>query len=203
MFFLRKRAALNLVDPKFRRSYRQYLFQASLATVSMIAILLFVDSLSTAAIAAGLGSSRVGIFINSTGATSRVHSVAGGHTLALLLGSISSFISFAGSIESFIADHSGSPAVVMGIFVGLLILAMAVTATERPPAAGIAIGMFSHEWTLEVFEAILGNIVLLGVNKLVFECISAVSCNFGFLVDHEGTPEYNLARPAASQFGVR
>jgi hypothetical protein len=44
---------------------------------------------------------------------------------------------------------------------------MAVTDTEHPPAAGIAIGMSSREWTPEVFGAILGALVLLGVIKLV------------------------------------
>jgi CBS-domain-containing membrane protein len=156
-----------LLDPKFRRSYGQYLFQAVLATTAMAVILLFVDSLSSAAIAAGLGSSVVGIFINPTGATARLRAVVGGHTMALLLGSVFSFILFAGSIETFVADHSQFHVVMMALSVGLLILVMAITDTEHPPAAGIAIGMASREWTPEVFGAILGALVLLGVIKLV------------------------------------
>ena len=156
-----------LLDPKFRRQYKRYIFQALLATVAMAVILLFVDSLSSAAIAAGLGSSVVGIFINPTGATLRLRAVVGGHTMALLLGSVFSFILFAGSIEGFIADHSQFHALMMALSVGLLIPVMAVTDTEHPPAAGIAIGMASREWTPEVFGGILGALVLLGVIKLV------------------------------------
>ena len=156
-----------LLDPKFRQNYRRYFFQAALATVAMAAILLFVDSLSNAAIAAGLGSSVVGIFINPSGATARIRAVVGGHTIALLLGSVFSFILFAGSIETFTADHTEFQALMMALSVGLLILVMAITDTEPPPAAGIAIGMSSREWTFEVVAAILGAVVLLGVIKLV------------------------------------
>jgi len=164
---LRSEGSPYLLDPKFQRNYRQYIFQALLATAAMAAMLLFVDSLSTAAIAAGLGSSVVGIFINPTGATARLRAVVGGQTMALLLGSVFSFILFAGSIETFTADHSQFHALMMAVSVGLLILVMAVTDTEHPPAAGIVIGMSSREWTPEVFGAILGAVVLLGVIKLV------------------------------------
>jgi len=123
--------------------------------------------LSTAAIAAGLGSSVVGIFINPSGKTARLRAVVGGHTMALLLGSILSFILFAGSIESFIADHGTYLDLAMAFSVGLLIIVMAVTDTEHPPAAGIAIGMTGREWTPEVFGAILGALALLAVIKLV------------------------------------
>ena len=156
-----------LLDPKFHQNYRRYFFQAALATVAMAAILLFVDSLSSAAIAAGLGSSVVGIFINPSGATARIRAVVGGQTIALLLGSVFSFILFAGSIETFTADHTEFQALMMALSVGLLILVMAITDTEHPPAAGIAIGMASREWTFEVVAAILGAVVLLGVIKLV------------------------------------
>ena len=164
---LRDEGSPFLLDPKFRRHYRQYIFQALLATVAMAVILLFVDSLSTAAIAAGLGSSVVGIFINPTGATARLRAVVGGHTMALLIGSAFSFVLFTGGAESFFTDNTQYLDLAMALSVGLLILVMAVTDTEHPPAAGIVIGMTSREWTPEVFGAILGALALLGVIKLV------------------------------------
>ena len=165
---LRDEGSPFLLDPKFRRHYRQYIFQALLATVAMAVILLFVDSLSTAAIAAGLGSSVVGIFINPTGATARLRAVIGGHTMGLLIGSAFSFVLFTGGAESFFTDNTQYLDLAMALSVGLLILVMAVTDTEHPPAAGIVIGMTSREWTPEVFGAILGALALLGVIKLVF-----------------------------------
>lgn len=164
---LREESSPHLLDPKFRRHYRRYIFQALLATATMTVVLLFVDSLSTAAIAAGLGSSVVGIYINPSGATARVRAVIGGHTMALIIGSALSFILFSGSMESFTLSHTEFHTLVMAVSVGLLILVMAVTDTEHPPAAGIAIGMTSREWTPEVFWAILGALVLLGAIKLI------------------------------------
>ncbi|MCH8893817.1 MAG: HPP family protein [Chloroflexi bacterium] len=164
---LRNEGSPYLLDPKFRRHYRRYIYQALLATGAMACILLFVDSLSTAAIAAGLGSSVVGIFINPSGTTARLRAMVGGHTMALLLGSGFSLILFTGSIETFIATHGQFLDLAMAFSVGLLILVMAVTDTEHPPAAGIVIGMSSREWTPEVFGAILGALMLLAVIKLV------------------------------------
>jgi CBS-domain-containing membrane protein len=164
---LRQESSPHLFDPKFRRHYRQYIFQAVLATVTMVIVLLFVDSLATAAIAAGLGSSVIGIFINPSGPTARLRAVVGGHTMALLIGSALSLILFSSSMESFTVSHTEFHTLIMAISVGLLMLVMAVTDTEHPPAAGIAIGMTSREWTPEVFGAILGALVVLAVIKIV------------------------------------
>ena len=133
-----------LLDPKFRHRYKQYFLQAFLAFAAMAIILLLVESLSSAAIAAGLGSSVVGIFINPNGATARLRAMVVGHTRALLLGSVFSFILFAGSIETFTVDPSQVHALIMALSVGLLVLVMVITDTEHPTAASI-IGMASRE----------------------------------------------------------
>ncbi|MQG41680.1 MAG: HPP family protein [SAR202 cluster bacterium] len=143
--FLNEEVSPYLLDPKFRHRYEQCFLRAFLAFVAVAIILLFVESPSSAAIAAGLGSSVVGIFINPNGATARLRAMVGGHTMALLLGSVFSFILFAGSIETFTVDHSQFHALIMALSVGLLFLVMAITDTDHPPAGGIAIGMASRE----------------------------------------------------------
>jgi len=143
--FLNEEVSPYLLDPKFRHRYTQYFLQAFLAFVAMAIILLFVESLSSAAIAVGLGSSVVGIFINPNEATARLRAMVGGHTMALLLGSVFSFILFARPIETFTVDHSQFHALIMALSVGLLFLVMAITDTDHPPAGGIAIGMASRE----------------------------------------------------------
>ena len=74
-------------DPGFVSYPWSFVFQAVLATVVMLVILAFVNSLSSAAIAAGLASSVVGIFTGPNNRTARIRSVVGGHGVALLLGS--------------------------------------------------------------------------------------------------------------------
>ena len=55
----------------------------------------------------------------------------------------------------------------MAFAVGLLILVMATTDTEHPPAPALPSRWPAGEWTPEVFGGILGSIVLMGVIKLV------------------------------------
>ncbi len=134
-----------LLNPKFRHRYKQYFLQTFLVFVAIATILPFVKSLSSAAIAAGLGSSVVSIFINPNGTTARLRAMVGGHTMALLLGSVFSFILFAGSIETFTVDHNQFHALIMALSVGLLFLVMTIADTDHPSAGGIAIGMAIRE----------------------------------------------------------
>jgi len=51
--------------------------------------------------------------------------------------------------------------------VGLLIIMMAVTDTEHPPAAGTVLGMSTCTWNPEIFAVIVGAVLLLAVIKRV------------------------------------
>jgi len=74
---------VEIIDPRFLRHSHIYLSQAFLATLT---ILLFVDSLADATLAAALGSSIVILFVHPSASAARARSVIGGHTLALLIG---------------------------------------------------------------------------------------------------------------------
>ena len=138
-----------------------------MATLALLAVLLFADSLSNAAIAAGLASSVVIIFINPSNRTARIRSVVGGHGVALAVGSIFAVILFAGPVEGFLDTASWLRVFSYALVVGLGLLVMAVTNTEHPPAAGIAIGMTSREFDWAVFGSIIGAVIVLAVLKLV------------------------------------
>ena len=129
----RDRQQVGLARPRFARHPWAFAFQAVLATVVMLAILAFVNSLSSAAIAAGLASSVVGIFIGPSNRTASVRSVVGGHALALLLGTLFSVILFLGPVEGFLTDRTLMHNVSLALAVGLAMLFMAFTNTEHPP----------------------------------------------------------------------
>ncbi len=154
------------LDPGFAHYPARFVAQAGIAAAVMLVMLLFVDSLSNAALAAGLASSVVGIFINPSNRTARIRSVVGGHGLALALGSLFSFFLFFGPVESFMADAEYLRNFSYAIAVGLSILLMAVTNAEHPPAAGTAIGMASREFDLLIFFSIIGAVMMLAVIKL-------------------------------------
>ena len=70
----------------------------------MLAILVFVDSLSDAALAAGLGSSVVIVFIYPSSHAAQARSLIGGHGLAMLVGSALSLVLFAAPVADFLED---------------------------------------------------------------------------------------------------
>ena len=153
-------------DPGFVSAPLRFGLQTVLATLVMLAILTFVDSLSTAAIAAGLASSVVGIFIGPSNRTARVRSVVGGHIVALALGSIFSVFLFLGPTDMLLIDHVHLRNIVYALAVGGAMLLMAITNTEHPPAAGTALGMASREFDILIFLSIIGAVMMLGVIKL-------------------------------------
>ena len=51
--------------------------------------------------------------------------------------------------------------------VGVLVIMMAVTDTEHPPAAGTVLGMSTRTWDSEIFAVIVGAVLLLAVIKRV------------------------------------
>ena len=154
-------------DPGFVSAPLRFGLQTLLATLVMLAILTFVDSLSTAAIAAGLASSVVGIFIAPSNSTARIRSVAGGHGVALVLGSMFSAILFLAPVEIFLQDRSVVLHLSLALAVGGSMLLMAITNTEHPPAAGTALGMASREFDVLIFFSIIGAVGLLAILKLV------------------------------------
>ena len=153
-------------DPGFVSAPLRFGLQAGMATLAMLAILTFVDSLSTAAIAAGLASSVVGIFIAPSNSTARIRSVVGGHGVALILGSLFSVILFLGPVEVFWGEERIFLHLSLAVAVGLSMLLMAITNTEHPPAAGPALGMASREFDTLIFFSIIGAVALLAVMKL-------------------------------------
>ena len=153
-------------DPGFARFPWVFVFQAALATVVMLAILTFVQSLSSAAIAAGLASSVVGIFIAPSNQTARIRSVVGGHGVALALGSLFSALLFFGPVQSFLLETELLLNLGYATAVGAAMLLMAITNSEHPPAAGTALGMASREFDILIFLSIIGAVALLAVMKL-------------------------------------
>lgn len=153
-------------DPGFAKYPWAFAFQAGLATMVMLAILTFVDSLSSAAIAAGLASSVVGTFIGPNNRTASIRSVMGGHGVALLLGMVFSLILFFGPVDTFLSDAGVLRNFSYAFAVGAAMLLMAITNTEHPPAAGTALGMASREFDILIFLSIIGAVALLAVMKL-------------------------------------
>ena len=153
-------------DPGFVAQPTRFVVQAGLAALVMLVALIFVDSLSNAAIAAGLASSVVIIFINPSNRTARIRAVVGGHGLALVLGSAFSFFLFFTPVAAFLEGTDVFRNLAYACVVGLSVLLMAITNAEHPPAAATAIGMASREWEAAIFGSIIGAVLMLALIKL-------------------------------------
>lgn len=160
---------VELIDPRFRRYSHSYLVQAFLATMTMLVILLFVDSLADAALAAGLGSSVVILFVHPSASAAKARSVIGGHTLALLVGVGCSLLIFDSSLGEFIAQNRLFSDSALAIAVGLVILIMAVTNTEHPPAAATVLGIAIQPLDPLRVAVFISAIILLALIHFLFK----------------------------------
>ncbi len=156
---------VQLLDPQFRRSRKNYLIQVGLATAALFAILLLVDSLSDAALAVGLGSSAIIIFLSPSYRSASPRALVGGHFLGVIIGLACSLLLFSTPLDDSIT--STLRAVILAVSLGLLMLAMSTTDTEHPPAAGTVLGIAIKPWDPVTLYIIIGAVLLLACIKFL------------------------------------
>ena len=158
---------VQLLDPQFHRSRKNYLVQVGLATAALFAILLLVDSLSDAALAVGLGSSAIIIFLSPSYRSASLRGLVGGHTLGVLIGLACSLLLFSTALEDPAADSTVLRAAILAASLGLLMLLMSTTDTEHPPAAGTVLGIAVKPWDPVTLSIIVGAVLLLALIKFL------------------------------------
>ena len=119
--------------------------------------------------AAGLGASVAIVFIHSASPASRYRSLIGGHTLGLVLGTTSSLFLFDSPLSSYLGGTVWLFDVVLALSVGLMVLLMAVTNTEHPPAVGTLLGVAIQPWRWETAGVLIGAVLLLSAIRFVFQ----------------------------------
>ena len=133
----------------------------------MFAILLLVDSFSDAAVAAGLGASVFIIFVHPTSKSAAPRALLGGHFLALLVGSVFSLVLFASPVSAILEGVGALRDLALAASVGAMIVLMAITDTEHPPAAGTVLGMSTRVFDPSIFAVIVVAVIVLAVIKRV------------------------------------
>jgi CBS-domain-containing membrane protein len=151
-------SSFTILDPKFKRLFKRYVFQVSLATGALIAVLLAEQRMSGAAAAqavlvAAIASTAFVLFITPHTASAGLRASLGGHAWALLIASVLALLAGTDVGTEWITDVPSLFAVYTAVGVGLCMLAMAATNTEHPPAAGTALGVVAHgfDWELIIF----------------------------------------------------
>ena len=157
---------MKLFDQKLRYRLWRYVFQSFLATMSILAILLFLDILNQTAIIASLGATAFIVFTAPKSYSSEVRPLIGGYFFGILSGILCHYLAL------LYCNHFAALEILYVVFgslaVGISVLLMVVTDTEHPPASGIALGLVINQWSyLTIVFVVSGVLVLFFVKKLL------------------------------------
>jgi CBS-domain-containing membrane protein len=156
----------HIVNANLKGHWIRYIVQSIVAMVTMLIILLFVDSVANAALIAGLGSTVVTAFLHPTAPSARLRAIIGGHFCGLVTGSVLAFLLI--NLAIFGEPGQYLSLLSMAVSVGFVILLMGLTDTEHPPAAGIAIGMAGRSWEIQTFLIIIIAVLILALIRVMF-----------------------------------
>ena len=134
------------LDTKFKTHYVQYIFQCILATLTILAILIFLDVVTEAALITALGASAFITFTTPHQYSSDPRRLLGGYLVGLAVGFCLFLIAHNSTITVMLTHNTTSLVLFGSIAVGISIFIMSITNTEHAPAAGIALGLVINNW---------------------------------------------------------
>lgn len=156
------------IDKKFRKNSLKYIFQCFLATLTILAVLIFLDVLNEAALITALGASAFIVFTMPTQYSSDPRRLIGGYIVGLFVGFIFYFISQLQIKDMFDFSETTILVIFGAIAVGFSIFIMALTNTEHAPSAGIALGLVINKWDyLTIIFIVIAILWLAGIRFLL------------------------------------
>jgi CBS-domain-containing membrane protein len=154
----------HLIDPKFARNQRRYIYQCCAVSLTMIVVLLLLDMAYQAVLIAALGSSSMAAFSAPNMRASRPRCLIGGYLAGVFIGcSISLLVDAIAGLNMF--DAHLVRILAGAVATGLAMFVMVVTDTEHPPAAALALGFVLNEWNLITIFAVMSGITIIVLIK--------------------------------------
>ena len=151
----------HLIDRRFRRHWRNYIFQCGLSALTLLIVLLVVDVVLQAAIVVAIASTAFVVFVAPHSAASSPRRVIGGHVVAVIVGTAFSLLYLVpGFGEEVLRSHLVIDVIAV-LSVGLGILLMVLTNTEHPPAAATALGLVVGGWAPSAILFVLVGVLIL------------------------------------------
>ncbi len=158
--------SIDLFDKRFSQNKLRYVLQCLLATVSAMAILVVLNTVTNAVIMASLGASCFIAFCIPHSRASRPRFLIGGYIVGIATGTLCYWLA---TVLFPFDPQTGccvwSKVVFGGLAVGLAMFVMVITNTEHPPAASLALGFVLGPWQLWTVVVALVEIILLCVLK--------------------------------------
>ena len=157
-----------IFDKKFKKNRLKYIFQCFLATLTIFAVLIFLDVLNEAALITALGASAFIVFTMPTQYSSDPRRLIGGYIVGLIVGFIFFLLSISTSSNQIFENEITLLIIFGAISVGFAVFIMAVTNTEHAPAAGIALGLVINKWDyLTIIFIIIAILWLAGIRIIL------------------------------------
>lgn len=153
------RIMLRAIDQQFAPHWMNYIFQG-LSAVGCVFIVLVSLRGQNLLVTASLAATAFTIFVMPRSITASARNVIGGHVIGILFGLLFSLFS---PENIFMQDF------LYALLIGCVLLVMAVTNTEHPPAAGSALGVAMsspNNYQLEI-GIILGVLLLALMHRVL------------------------------------
>jgi len=160
---------MQIIDDKVRTHLGNYIFQCFLATLTLLAVLIFLNVLTETAIIAALGASAFIVFTMPNMYSSDPRRLVGGYIIGIVVGVIFYFISTSDPAKVLLLNENTSLIFFGALAVGASILLMTITNTEHAPAAGISLGLVINQWTNITILFILGAILWMAVVRKILK----------------------------------
>jgi len=156
---------MRILDVKLKHNVWRYVFQSSLAALTILCVLIFLGVLKHTAIIASLGATLFIVFTTPRAYSSHPRPLIGGYLVGIASGVFCNFISESLLILNVSPNKEISYIIFGALAAGIAIFIMTITDTEHPPAAGIALGLVLNEWDHNTLIFILTAVVLLFIVK--------------------------------------
>ncbi len=141
------------LDSRFHEHWLSYVLQSLLATLAVF-VALAVLRQQNLVVAASLAATAFTVFVMPSSVTASSRSIVGGHLVGLAFGSLFALLPQEGGLAQDVS---------YALAVGCSMLAMSITNTEHPPAAGTALGVVIAGVSLRVVLGVIVGVAILAV----------------------------------------
>ena len=157
---------MRLFDRKFKKFWRLYVAQSLLAMLTILAIVLTLNSVEQTALIASLGASVFYAYCIPHSLACRPRYMLGGYVIGTIIGCSLSLLADL-IVTTMGGDYQTIHIIFGAIATGLTIFLMVTTDTEHPPAIALSLGYVLNEWDLGTVAVILAGISIICIVRAV------------------------------------
>jgi CBS-domain-containing membrane protein len=149
---------MRVFDEKFWDNKWRYVIQSVMAGVAIAAALIFFDVVNQPIIVASFGASAFIAFTAPHRRGAQAKYLVGSYIVGIIVGGMLHYMTVL-SIEDY-ELLKGLHIFAAGMAVALSMFIMAITDTEHPPAASIAVGLVINDWSMLILVKLMAGIIL-------------------------------------------